>query len=271
MNKKRILIIGLIIVVFGIGVAALLAYFAQREAGSYKDALLANAEINAAEDTADNTADNETDNGTDGDIDRYTSTVESMDIMTGVSATSPAIVQVQTADIRGCGVIWDITEDKAIIVTASHVVTDWDTVSVTFSVGGSVPAKVEAISEEFDLAFCTVLASELDEATWKSIKQVTIKEESSAVSDELFMVSMNQDGVISSVTGSVLEPEWFFDEFGSTLIYCACKVQAGMSGAGVFDENGKCMGILVGASQESEAAVLSSDKIQKEYEKIENF
>ena len=49
------------------------------------------------------------------------------------------------------------------------------------------------------------------------------------------------------------------------IIYCYCAVTPGMSGAGLFDESGHYLGILLGGSDEAEAVCLDAASINESF------
>ena len=78
------------------------------------------------------------------------------------------------------------------------------------------------------------------------------------------------DGVACNIyEGMVADPWYYFDEFGSYMIYNYCKAKAGMSGGGTYDEHGHCVGMITGGHDE-ETASLPVQNILEEWNKLES-
>lgn len=172
-------------------------------------------------------------------------------------------VCVQTDNGSGNGVVWEIQEEKSIILTAAHVV------------GGTLPQTVRInnkeykvseysyISDIYDLAFL-----EIDMSADKKLVQVKRNTEvidTVAEKDEIYSIAF-VDNKIEIQKGEVLSSWIYMDDFGYHMMWAKFPcASGGMSGSGVYDKEDQLLGILVGGSQAGEVAVVPLVLIEREW------
>ena len=194
-------------------------------------------------------------------------------------------------DHYGCGTIYDKDESSFIIVTAMHVLEDYysgssEEIVVTFDDQESCKAAILKDSATLDIVFLTVDNSNISNDHY-SVSDITSdlgipyeKGELSAskISSESSNTSMTDSILLPGQTiyfvdantgdiyaGSIASPSVYSEDFSMDMIYCYCAVTPGMSGTGMFDEDGNYLGILLGGSEEAEAVCLDAGSIKDGY------
>ncbi len=177
------------------------------------------------------------------------------------------LVQVQQQEAKGCGIIWDINEQEAVLVTAAHVVADAkEKARITFYNGRWADADVIYTADNADVAFLSIPTEELGGLEWVDYTYVKLDEEKEAdlrTGDELLIFWDNAQ----CLRAEVLNPMLYMEDFGEHMIWAEATAVHGMSGSGVFDSQGNLMGILCGGNEQNEIAVLPVSTIRTEYDK----
>lgn len=197
------------------------------------------------------------------------------------------VVRVCCDNASGSGVIYEVSENRAVIVTAAHVVEmakeaevalygEESTEEAWFSV-----AEIRSV-EGLDLAFLEVVLGDMEEEKiGQGVRQGLIstekeRQESSqkATSEEekkLLIMGYNQEGQWTENVGIVLSDWIYIEDFQCHMLLGEGEAEAGMSGGGVFDEAGSFLGVLCGKSEEGQLAVLPTAVIESEYKVFINY
>ena len=170
-------------------------------------------------------------------------------------------VVVSCGEYYGCGTVYDRTGDDLVIVSARHILEDYFSgVSTDIKVGFSdgTVSNASLIKEDtgLDIVFLSVK---------RDLKGPYVKKKSAAspaIGEPVYLVDSNTSDVYA---GSVASPSIYSEDFGMDMIYCYCLVTPGMSGTGLFDEEGRYLGILLGGSDEAEAVCLDASAIYEAY------
>lgn len=184
----------------------------------------------------------------------------------------PAIVRLESGDLFGSGVIWQMDEDYIWIITNQHVLVetvDTDLVEVVFWDGIRTHGEILGVSEEYDLGFVKVNLQEMGYYTIDRYYQVrydvdTFKE--LLPGDDLFILGSADYPAGNLYYGTIGNKSIYMDIFETEMLWAYCEVKAGMSGGGVFDRFGNLIGIVCAGNDEKEAAVLPIERILSEWQ-----
>lgn len=187
------------------------------------------------------------------------------------------VVQVLGSNIVGSGVVYHISDEQLIIVTAGHVVENTEQIEVRLPEikeenGTGVYIEVTGVwvVEGLDLAFLTVpITEEMQEiqhikeffgSSLEKSDDVDMKEE------QVSLLGYDKQG--ECVKGSaILQEEWIYvEDFQCHMLLAKGEAVAGMSGGGVFDSVGKLLGIICGVNEEGQIAALPESVMEGEFE-----
>jgi putative serine protease PepD len=153
-----------------------------------------------------------------------------------VDAISPAVVQIQTADGLGSGVVYN---GKGDIVTNAHVVGNFKTFKITLANGtfdgtlvGSFPAD--------DLAVVHVKGATPRPATFADSSKLEVGEFALAIGNPLGLRSSVTEGIVSSLGRTVSEGN---GAVISSAIQTSAAINPGNSGGALVDLHGQVIGI----------------------------
>ncbi len=199
-----------------------------------------------------------------------------------IEMMKPAVVKIQ-ADvagingegakvITGSGVILHMTEEYIDIATASHVVEETAAPLVYFYDGSLGYGTVLAYGKESDVAFVRVETKILPKECIPLLDVVTCEDtdgyEKLAIEQDVICIGSVSQVAGNVVTGTVLEKERFVEMFQNHMLVCRLTADSGMSGCGIFNREGKLIGVLAGTNG-SEAVGVSVLDVMAEYRSIE--
>ena len=169
-------------------------------------------------------------------------------------------VAVSCGDHYGCGTILDSTEDALIIVTALHVLEDYTAdqakdIPVTFYNREEYNASLLKSDRHLDLAFLEIPKSSLKKSYDSVLGHPERLKTNPDAGDNIYFVDAGKGEVYA---GSIASPSVYSEDLELDVIYCFCQVSPGMSGTGLFDEEGRYLGILLGGNNNAEAVCLYS-------------
>ena len=179
-------------------------------------------------------------------------------------------VRIQAKEHYGSGSILAMDENKITIVTNRHVLQYWDEDSyVTFFNGTVREGRVAGISGHADVGFLQISAAEFDPGELEGIRAVEIPDTGLNRGDWFFMGDLATD-IWNPVfyKGQVLDPSKYLEEFGMEMVYGDSAFKEGMSGCGVFDVEGKYVGMLTGGTDQNEIAAVPACVVSALYEDI---
>lgn len=192
------------------------------------------------------------------------------DVSDIVDETMPSIVQVtnmsiveyqdwfgQTTQVpqksAGSGIIFDEDDNYIYIATNNHVVSNSNSITITFSDDSSVSGDVQGTDEETDLAVVKVKKSDINSSTLKTIKVATLGDSSTTKVGEAAIVIGNalgygqsvSTGVISALNREVsIENEDTGKTYTNYLTQTDAAVNPGNSGGALLNANGEVIGIV---------------------------
>ncbi len=192
------------------------------------------------------------------------------DMSQSIRNVMPAVVQIRTGRFLGSGIILEIGEDTLLIASNRHQLQSQEYSLIRLYNGEEVAARRVYLSDTYDLGFALADISGLAYEERRQLCAVSMREtcEDGLIrGTEMFLIG-SADGVACNIyEGTVVDPWYYFEEFGSYMIYNYCKAKAGMSGGGTFDEHGHCIGMITGGF-EQETASLPMACIREEWEKV---
>ena len=180
------------------------------------------------------------------------------------------IVQIAAGEITGSGVVYQNNEENMIIVTAAHVLQSAkDSVEVIFEDGSVVESNDYVISNTSDIAFVVVGGETIEEENYSAVKMDKDAFDVLAVGENLVLQGINGKGEKEEISGTLIYPWIFSEDFNQYMMLIRGEILPGMSGGAVFDEARCFIGILCGTNEEvREVAAVPLSIIMAEYELV---
>jgi putative serine protease PepD len=154
-----------------------------------------------------------------------------------VAHVSPTVVQIQTAQGLGSGIVYDAEGN---IVTNAHVTSGATRFVVTLANGERHAAKLVGADPRNDLAVIHITGATPDPASFGDSSKVRAGDISFAIGNPLGLRSSVTQGIVSSVSRSVSEGN------GVTLsqaIQTSAEINPGNSGGALVNLSGRVIGI----------------------------
>jgi S1-C subfamily serine protease len=159
------------------------------------------------------------------------------ELVSVVKGVSPSVVQIETPQALGSGVVFDARGD---IVTNAHVVGNATRFVVTLASGDSHRATAVGRDAANDLAVIRIAGARPRPATFADSSQVEVGDLVLALGNPLGLRSSVTEGIVSAVKRSVPEGN------GATLssaIQTSAAINPGNSGGALVDLSGRVIGI----------------------------
>jgi len=153
-----------------------------------------------------------------------------------VDAISPAVVQIQTADGLGSGVVYD---GKGDIVTNAHVVGNFKMFKITLA-NGTFDGTLVGTFPADDLAVVHVKGATPHPATFADSSKLEVGEFALAIGNPLGLRSSVTEGIVSSLGRTVSEGN---GAVISSAIQTSAAINPGNSGGALVDLHGQVIGI----------------------------
>jgi len=183
---------------------------------------------------------------------------ESLNTAQVAQIASPSVVAISTESVEtsifmqqyvtsgaGSGVI--ISED-GYIVTNNHVIEGVRTVTVKTYDGTEYSAKLVGTDSENDIAVIKIDATELTPAEYGDSDELVVGQKAIAIGNPLGTLG----GTVTEGIVSALDREVTINGQNMKLLQTSAAINPGNSGGGLFDENGKLIGIVNAKSAGSE-------------------
>ena len=185
-------------------------------------------------------------------------------------------VRIYTSKACGTGTIIEDNDTEILIVANLHLLIDWDENGyVVFADGQQAFGQIYGGDEDLDICFLSVPKVDITKKLGRKVKPAHIrytvdsenkdkdKDEIMSGSD-IYVYNLYADSKRpKQVWGKVVEASTYIYDIDKVLMLCKCEVESGMSGAGVFDEAGNLLGIVVGGSAENDMVAAPIDDIMK--------
>lgn len=183
---------------------------------------------------------------------------ESMNTAQVAQVASPSVVAISTESVQtsmfmqqyvtsgaGSGVI--ISED-GYIVTNNHVIDGVSTVTVETYDGTEYSARLVGTDSENDIAVIKIDATGLTPAEYGDSDEIVVGQKAIAIGNPLGTLG----GTVTEGIVSALDREVSINGQDMKLLQTSAAINPGNSGGGLFDENGKLIGIVNAKSAGSE-------------------
>ena len=152
------------------------------------------------------------------------------------------------APASGSGVIVGMNDDEVIIITNNHVVTDSQSLSVTFNESETVDAAIKGVDATKDLAIVAVPKSSIKKEVLDKLRVITLGNSNDIKVGEKVVAIGNALGIGQSVTtGVVSAKDRIVDDINNTekLIQIDAAINPGNSGGALLNMRGELIGINV--------------------------
>ncbi len=167
-------------------------------------------------------------------------------------------VQIQGPKYLGSGVIWTVYEDVLVIATAAHVTQDNSPMTVQFDQGDPVAAYLTYASDQVDVAFLEVSLQEItvQDIAWQVAQQDRETCEQLKAEQPLWIMGSIEEAADRVYGCSVVDPWIYIEYFDNYMLLGHAYAIPGVSGGGVFTQEGILVGILCGSNEADQVAVL---------------
>ncbi len=160
------------------------------------------------------------------------------------SKVSPSVVQIQTSEGLGSGIVFD---SKGDIVTNDHVVGTAKTFSVTTSTGKNLTGKLVGAFVQDDLAVIRVNGAGLHPASFANSDELRIGDIAMAIGNPLGLSSSFTEGLVSALNRQEPEGNGVILPFA---IQTSAAINPGNSGGALVNINGSVIGIPTLAAED---------------------
>lgn len=170
-----------------------------------------------------------------------------------VSITNMSVQQVQNffggvieqpTESAGSGIIISQNDAELLIVSNNHVVEGNKTLTVTFSDGSSVEAKVKGTDAAHDLAIVAVPLKDISNETMKTVKIATLGDSDTLKVGEPAIAIGNALGYGQSVTDGIISATGRkISGFDGNYIQTNAAINPGNSGGALLNASGEVIGI----------------------------
>jgi len=170
--------------------------------------------------------------------------------------TENTVVHIQSENLQGSGIIYNVWQEQIVVATAAHVVKNAQEVWI----GSQKVSHVYSV-EGLDLVFLVVE----DVNTMEGVKLTHSHTDQAADRQDLILRGYDSTGNYVEISGKLKENWIYVEDFQCHMMIAEADATPGMSGGGVFDQNGVFLGIICGIDQDGNVAILPASVIASEY------
>lgn len=165
-----------------------------------------------------------------------------------------SIVRIEVDKTAGSGIVWSIEEGKIIIVSSRHLIEQGDKPVVIVYDGTMLVAKVEGCSDVSDVGFVSIeygngennnsddILNKINPVCpriYEGIENINIVQIASSAEPAGDLYTGYADSII------------YVPQLGENMLQTKCYSKAGMSGGGVFDNEGFLLGMIAAGDVDS--------------------
>lgn len=186
----------------------------------------------------------------------------------GLVTSAGCIVLIDTGSFYGKGMVYERDDESVVIVTAAHVLAQAESARVTF--GDGTVADTDRIYADggADCGFIKLAFSETAISDTSSVLKDREAFDNVQSGQGVFIADLDADNVLGCRYATVIDRWIYVEDFKEYMMLLSGEADTGMSGSGVFDENGVFLGILCGGNDDGELAVLPYSIIDARYIEI---
>lgn len=188
-----------------------------------------------------------------------------------ISGEEDLVVRILCEEKSGSGVIYTASDGQIYVITAAHVLGGQENICIRFAGKEAAAGTLLPVSTEdcvfvagLDLAFLRFAGEVLDERSLPASTGAGITAEEDAA-QVVRLLGYDQAGALQSMDAVLVEDWIYLEDFQNYMMLLAGEALPGMSGGGVFSEEGLLLGIICGEDAEGHIAVLTEDVIQAEF------
>lgn len=185
-----------------------------------------------------------------------------------------SIVRLDMNRAYGSGMIWKFEKGAVIIATNAHVLDFWEdhTGVVCFLQGFTKEAEQIGCSEKYDTGFLQIPMESFSNAELAALVQVNPGEEGTFSlkpgQEVIYVGAAKEAGELMCCRGTLEDLALYIPDFSMEMLYGRGSAKKGMSGGGMFDLQGRCVGMLTGGTDQGETASIPAQKIAEAYAEI---
>ena len=170
------------------------------------------------------------------------------------------MVQLEAGRSVGSGVIYSAEEGTMVILTAAHVLTDADgRVEITFVDGWKTESTDFFLWEQADVAQIRLPLEQIPEERLKEYRLANVDRDAYdklRTGDGCIVMGSKTGVAEEAYEGIVLDAWIYMEDYGHHMVWVKAYGKPGMSGGGLFDQQGHFLGILSGISEDEEWAAV---------------
>ena len=180
----------------------------------------------------------------------------------GLTRMLAASVKITAGGLSGSGVVYEEAEDGLVLLTAGHVLADVTAdgeADCSFYDGFEVSCQEFWVFPEADCAFLRIPYEALP-SDWRERYRAAEKDreafDSLEAEEGVFLSDPENENTFGYRFALLLEKWIYVEDFGQYMMLLNGEAEPGMSGCGVYDEDGCFLGILCGENGDKELAVV---------------
>ena len=180
-------------------------------------------------------------------------------------------VMITVGSYHASGVIIDNNDSGITIATVTHLMEGFDQGIIRFSDGHAGFADVVYSDAVSDVTLLKIKREDMDASFADSLKTVLVSKEAYGAmqpDDTVYVVGSAVSTAVNVMKGTFKAFDYYVPEFDRYLLYLYCDVYEGMSGSGVYTDEGFFVGLVTGGSDAGETVVIPLTDILDSLEKI---